>query len=366
MRNTRSNKPFSLFSIISLSVFFVVLLTLIASEYSVELADLVNSTVSTAYRVAMAKLSGVFDISLFELVIALLPVTVIIVIWLAVRRFRKGEGRARFLINLTSLVLLIYSGHLLALGIAYNTAPLSDKLGIETVKVTEDNLAELMIELRDEANLLSEQLSRNEDGSTDSGYTLDEISQLICDSYRDFSEEYPFIYSFDSRAKPIRYSGAMSYLSLTGIYTYYTGESNVNMKYPDFDVVFTAAHELSHQRGVLRENEANFMAYLICARSPDTYLRYSAALSMYCYISSALYRTNPELQRQIASELADAPRADIRASNAVSVEYGDTILSDISRTVNDLFLKSSGTGGVVSYGRVVILAVSYREAEKNR
>ena len=365
MKKKRNQKPFSLFSILSLTVFFTVLLALIVSEYSVELADLLNSTVSTAYRVAMAKLSDPFDISLFELVIALLPIAVIIVIWLAVRRFQRGEGRVRFLVNLTSLVLLVYSGHLLALGIAYNTTELSDRLGIPTVKVTEENLAELMVSLRDEANLLSLELQRDGEGVTDSGYTLDEISALICDSYRDFSEEYSFPYAFDSRAKPIRYSGLMSYLSLTGIYTYYTGESNVNMKYPDFDIVFTAAHELSHQRGILRENEANFMAYLICSRSPDPYLRYSAALSMYCYISSALYRTNPELHGEIAAGLAEAPRADIRASNAVSREYGDTILSDISRTVNDLFLKSSGTGGVVSYGRVVILAVSYNEANKS-
>lgn len=366
MRNNKSKSPFSLFSVIALLIFALTLLTLIISEYSTSFADLINSTASTAYRFIMAKFGDLFPFSLFELVIALLPVAVIIIVWLAVRQFKRGYGRARFLINLTALILLVYSGHLLALGIAYNTTVLSARLGIPDTEVTEEKLAELMISLRDEANLLSEKIQTGEGGVSDSGYTLDVISEKICDSYRDFEAEYSFPHTFDSRAKPIRYSGVMSYLSLTGIYTYYTGEANVNMKYPDFDIVFTAAHELSHQRGILRENEANFMAYLICSRSEDAYLRYSAALSMYCYISSALYRANPELHNEIAVELAAIPRADILASNAVYREYSDTILADISNTVNDLFLKSSGTGGVVSYGRVVELAVAYHEAEKNR
>ena len=40
-------------------------------------------------------------------------------------------------------------------------------------------------------------------------------------------------------------------------------------------------------------------------------------------------------------------------------KYSNTIIGDISNAVNDAYLKGSGTEGVVSYGRVVELAVSY-------
>ena len=131
-----------------------------------------------------------------------------------------------------------------------------------------------------------------------------------------------------------------------------------------YDMTFTAAHELAHQRGISRENEASFVAYLVNSRSDDPYLRYSAALSMYEYIGNALYRTNKQLYTEINSELSPLAKGDISASYEVSKKYGDTFINDISTFINDLFLKSNGTAGVVTYGRVVTLTVAYYESLK--
>ncbi len=351
--------------IISLAVFVAVMISLIAARSSYATADLINGTLSSAYRRVMAAFGDLFPFSLFEIVIALLIPAFVIVIIISLKRFREGEG-ARFLLVIVSVALLVYSGHTLALGIAYHTTPLAVRLGIPETEVNEESLARTLITLRDEVNGLSEKIEYTDSGESTSGLTLDGISEKICDSYKTLSDSYSFIPDFQSRAKGVYFSEALSYLSLTGIYTFYTGESNVNTLYPDYDIVFTAAHELSHQRGILRENEANFMAYLVCASSEDHYLRYSAALSMYGYISSALYRTNPELYAEINRELCAGARADIRASNAVYKQYSGTVFEDISSFVNDLFLKSNGTEGVISYGMVVKLAVAYHEANNER
>ena len=101
------------------------------------------------------------------------------------------------------------------------------------------------------------------------------------------------------------------------------------------------------------------MAYAALSSSDDEYLRYSAALSMLQYIGSALYRTDRASYYEIISSLDDRAKQDINASNEITREYSDTILSDISNFMNDLFLKSNGTPGVVSYGMVVRIAVSY-------
>jgi hypothetical protein len=84
---------------------------------------------------------------------------------------------------------------------------------------------------------------------------------------------------------------------------------------------------------------------------------------MISYVGTALWQTNPEAYYEILSELCDGAMADLRASRAVSAKYGDTIFSDISSKVNDLFLKSNGTAGVVTYGRVVTLYMAYRETK---
>ena len=57
--------------------------------------------------------------------------------------------------------------------------------------------------------------------------------------------------------------------------------------------------------------------------------------------------------------LPDGARADLAASRAVSLQYENSFLAELSDRVNDWFLKSNGTPGIVSYGMVVELAVSY-------
>lgn len=347
--------------IISSLVFVAVMVLLALAKSSYGAADFINGTLSSAYRQAMAAFGNLFPFSLFEIVIALALPLIILLIAISVRCFKTGRG-GKFLLSLLSAVLLVYSGHTLALGMAYHTTPLATRLDIKETEVNEQSLARTLILLREEINSLSEKIEYTDAGASTSGLALNEISEKICASYSELSGEYSFIPDFQSRVKGVHFSEVLSYLSLTGIYTFYTGESNVNTLYPDYDVVFTAAHELAHQRGILRENEANFMAYLACRSSEDDYLRYSAALSMYGYIGSALYRTNRELYGEINAELCDGARADMRASNEVYKEYSGTVFEDISSTVNDLFLKSNGTEGVVSYGMVVKLAVAYHEA----
>ena len=332
---------------------------LIFSKISTAAADFLNDNLCYYVRMLLAIPSSLVPFSLFELLIILLPIIITLVVILAVRRFHSREGRGRFLLGLSSLVFAIATLYILTLSIAYNTTTLDRRLGLKDVEANAESLSSAMIKLRDEVNALSADITYGEDGASVPEYGFREMSEKICSSFGTVNEKYSLKGSFNSSAKQIYFGNVMSYFRLTGIYTFYTGEANVNSAYPYYDKAFTAAHELSHQRGILRENEANFMAYLVNSHSEDKYLRYSAALSMYEYIASALYRTDRERYYEIAGGLSERARGDILASNAVTEKYGDTFLADLSSFFNDLFLKTNGTDGVVTYGRVVTLAVSY-------
>ncbi len=356
-------KKISLFAKISFCLFAMALAIFLVTEISVNAADLVNRTVSAYLRMALAALGDLFPFSLFELLVALLPILIILLVILAKRSFVRGRG-VRFVADLLALVLIILSEYLLTLGVGYNTTTIDRDMGIERIPVTRENLAEVMVLLRDEVNSLAPLIEYGEGGDSTLDLSFEDISAALCEAHASISEKYGLVPGFSSRAKEIRFGNVMSYFGLLGIYTFFTGESNVNSYYPMYDKVFTAAHELSHQRGVMREDEANFMAYMILSDSEDAYFKYSAALNMYQYIGSALYRTDKELYYSINSGLDERARGDILASNAVYKKYGDTILNDISDFLNDLFLKSNGTAGVVSYGYVVSLTVSYFESQK--
>lgn len=348
---------------LTLPIFLLCLALHFLSEVSTSFADLMNDTVCAAFRGGIGKLFDFLPFSVFEILVILIPVFVILLIVFAVRAFRSQNG-IRFLLTVLSLVLIVSSEYILALSISYNTTPTYKKMDIEIVKVNKENLYESFSILRDEVNSLCDEIEYI-DGESCANLSGRELGDKITSAFSALNERNYVLNEFSTRPKNVYFGEAMSYLSLLGIYTFYTGEANVNSLYPDYDKVFCSAHEMSHQRGVMREDEANFMAYAALSESEDPYLRYSAALSMLEYIGSALYRTDKKLYNEAMSTLDSRAKGDIRASNAVSREYSDTIFSDISNFMNDLFLKSNGTAGVVSYGMVVRIAVSYICAEGN-
>ncbi len=353
-------KILSPFAIISLLLFALVGIIHTLAERSYSFADMINGSFAHSFRRAMAAVGELFPFSFFELLIVCLPLIIGFVIYRAVKAFSDKGKRRRFIVNIAAAVLLIYTGHLLALGIGHNTTPIDKRMGLNSVEVTEDNLIETMTYFRDEANSLADQVPRNENGVFTHGYSYSKLSLMFSDAYSDLAELYGLPKGYYSTAKGVRVSQVMSYLGITGIYTYVTGEANINTNYPDYVTTFTVAHEMSHQRGFMRENEANFIAYILTSTSDDPCLRYSGALNMYSYFASALYKTNKDAYYEIVSGLCESARVDIRAANAVSEKYGDTIIEDISEFINDLYLTSSGSGGIVSYSKVVRLVLAYR------
>lgn len=361
----RKNKSkISLFAWLSIIIFAIIGIIHLMSEYSYKIADSINGSISQSFRRAMSSLGDLTEFSLFEILVACLPIVLLIVICRAVSVFRRGEGRVRFIINLAAVVLLIYSGHLLALGVAHNATPISTKMKLEDVKVTRDNLVETLTSIKDEINDLAPEVNRDENGLFVHGYSYAELSEEICFSYDDYASYYGLPEGYESTAKGVRAGDVMSYLGITGIYTYVTGEANVNTAYPDYVTLYTAAHEMCHQRGIIRENEANFVAYILLATSDDPAFRYSAALNIYSYFANALYKTDKDAYYQIVSDLSPLAKADIRYANSISEKYGDTVIEDISDWINDFYLESSGNEGIISYSRVVELVLAYRESEK--
>lgn len=334
-------------------------LLLLISRNSPLVADFVNSYIATPLRYITAKMTHPFPISLFEVaLLSFLPFLVGIIV-LAVRRDTAPAEKLRAVLSGVSAIAIFYSGYLTVMSIPYNTTPLAEHLGIEERQdISRDDLYLATLIVRDNVNELSPRISR-EGGEGVMPYDLREASYLICEAYDGLRADYPFFLNFTSAVKPVFFSGIMSDMGISGIYTYFTGEANVNTSYPDYCTVFTAAHEMAHQRGINRENEANLMAFLALSYSEDEFLRYSAYLNLYEYLSSALYRADKDAYFELRSGLDADALSDIAISNAVTVAHRDSPLYKLMNNVNDAYLKSNGTEGVVTYGYVVRLAVAY-------
>ena len=190
-------------------------------------------------------------------------------------------------------------------------------------------------------------------------YGINQMNDKLISAYDKFCEEYSFIRNFDSNIKPVMLSELMSYTHITGVYTFFTGEANININFPDYTIPFTAAHELAHQRGIAREDEANMIAFLVCSMSDDPYIRYSAYVNMYEYMVSALRKADAELYNNARAELSSKIYNEQIAYSRFFKKYQKSVAATVSDKVNDTYLKSQGTVGSASYGMVVDLGVAY-------
>ena len=100
---------------------------------------------------------------------------------------------------------------------------------------------------------------------------------------RHLSGHYPF-------PKPILNTWILSIQQTTGVYSPFTVEANYNRDIAYYDIPFTICHELSHLRGYMQEEDANFIGVLATIGADDLYFNYSGYVSAWVYAGNALAR----------------------------------------------------------------------------
>ena len=329
-------------------------------SYSVAFADRFNRTVSAFVRGLLAALTNWLPFSLGEMTLWMLPLILFLILRHAIRRRCDTWRTAVVYVGiLMSAVVTLFSVFTLGFAAGYRCSSLEDKLELEREKVSAE-------ELYDTASLLIEAINREtaeitfyEKDFSAMPYPLSDMNDKLAEAYRDFADDHDFISHTDSRVKPVLASEVMSYMHITGVYSFFTGEANINVNFPDYTIPYTAAHELAHQRGIAREDEANFVAFLVCIGSDDPYIRYSGYLNVYEYVANALWRADKELYYKAVAHLNEEVKHEMSAYNRFYDKYRETTVSQVSNTVNNTYLQSQGTPGTRSYGMVVDLAVAY-------
>ena len=257
--------------------------------YLPSFADWFNRYVSSIGRMLLSFLTSWIPFSLTELFLILIPLWVVLLILLGYRRYSETTHDALVFVGMlvggVCMVLILFVWNFAP---GYYGSTLDQKLSLDRQKVSAEELYATAEILSDELKEIDSQITFPPSGASVMPYSITEMNEKLLDAYDRYAEENDFLDHYPSRIKPIMLSEPMSYTHITGVYTFFTGEANLNVNFPDYTLPFTAAHELAHQRGIAREDEANFIAFLVCMESDDPYIRYSALLNLYEYGASAL------------------------------------------------------------------------------
>ncbi|MBQ8895510.1 MAG: DUF3810 domain-containing protein [Clostridia bacterium] len=336
----------------------------VVSRISPAFAEFWTRYPAQAIRFILAKLTGWIPFSFAECLLISLPIIAIAYIIASSVSTKRDESDRNFykwfrpLASVMLVILILFFG---AFGPAYGRYKLARNLGLEQSAVSAEELYQTAIKVSDEVDGLIGEIDFDARGASVMPYGYGELVDKMNQAYTKYAASADYISHFSSNPKAIALSEPMTYTHISGVYTFMTGESNVNTNYPDFLMPFTMAHEMAHQRGIAREDEANFVAFLVCIGSDDEYIRYSGYSNMLNYLNSALGRASGELYNsffynKLQSEIAN----EFVAYSEFFDKYRESTVSEITGGVNDVFLQSQGQqAGTRSYGLVVDLAVAY-------
>lgn len=308
----------------------------------------------------VGRLSGLFSWSLSELcvyaLILLAAGSLIHAIAEAVKGGRGGAVMLRWASGLflaASVLMLLY---VLNCGINYKRVSFSEKSGIQTVEYTAEDLKQTCLWLTEEVNARAGQVERDEAGvmKLESPKEEDAVKAMQA-----LGVQYPALEGYYPRPKGLLMSEILSYQALTGVYSPFTVEANYNKDMTAYNIPFTACHELSHLRGFMQEEEANFIAFLACKDAEREDFQYSGYLMGWIYSMNALHRADAEAWQEVRLALDESVDADLEANSQFWAKY-DGAVAEVSNKVNDTYLKANGqTDGVESYDRMVDLIVGY-------
>ncbi len=330
-----------------------------AEGYAVFLYPAVMRTLGTV--------SGWFPFALDEILIYLMVFGALGYAGWGIRCIRRqkeaaGQWGRRTVAGILKVCVFWFFAFTITCGINYHRTAFSRLAGLPAGEATAEELEELCWWLTGRIEEVCGEIRVGDDGLA---ALPEDMREKTRTAMTDLGDRWPQLAGWYPKAKPVLTWKLLSMEFLEGIFGPYTMEAHYNPDIPAYNQPAVLCHELSHLKGFMREDEANYIAYLACTGSEDANLRYSGLLLAYTHSINALYRADQERFQEVRSRLCEQAERDYAWHRSYWAQYRGPV-SEISDKVNDTYLRiNSQQEGSRSYGRMVDLLVGeYRQTKE--
>ena len=343
---------------------------LAAADHFPAFAEWYRAHIYRALSAAFSLVSGIFPFSLSEIGLCLLAAAAAADLVCCLVRGGDGKCRIRRLsrlgIRLATAASVLFFLYAVNCGVNYRSRTFSELAGFRREEASAEELYSLCDDLAEEIRKTDDELgtSAGADGQTAETPAPDfayfrRTGKLCRSAMQNLGETWPELRFHYPMPKPILCSRFFSERQVTGIYSPFTVEANVNREIPYYNIPFTMCHELSHLCGFMREDEANFIAFLALAGAEDAEIRRSGLLCGFVYAGNALAAADPERYALCYGKLTDQDRQDLAWNNAFWDQFQGKA-AETHEKVNDAYLRANGQAeGTASYGRMVDLMLAW-------
>lgn len=348
--------------IVAAAISLIAAAVLIAARCSQAFADWFCFNVYPIVSGIGSRVCGILPFSVGEFFVALFVLGVLAGAVLLVIHVKRRKGK-RILALLGGLSWAGIAAAVLFFAVTFNClvgysrTPFSSYSGLTLREYSAEEVRGLAVHLIGEANNCAKQVELDEEGRP---IKPDNFGELAVRAMSALAEKYPVLDTYYPQPKAVLASTVMSGFNLAGIYFPITVEANYNQAMPVSSQGFTACHELSHLSGFIREDEANFIAFVACRESGDPYLRYSGYLGALTYTMNAYYSVaDREDYGELYSTICETIRAEYAYRSSYWAQFEKKVTFQAATAVNDAYLKANNqTDGTRSYGRVVDLLLA--------
>lgn len=269
----------------------------------------------------------------------------------AIRNFKVPGQRILIPLQLINFILILYIVFKLLWGLNYSRPSISGQLGISHQKYTTKDLVQLGDFLIGKVNNIKGQIqsagTKKEAGITEleskSKYAYDKLARIN-----------PFFRYRVPAVKPVLLDWIITKTGIEGYYSPPSGEANVNMRLPSVGLPFVTCHEISHELGVAREDEANLVGYLVSINSPDLNFQYSGYYNILRSVLLEIRIKSPEDFTILYKKINEGTLADFHLEQEFWKKYNSE-MSGYMGSAFDQFLKiNNQPKGRDSYQDIVL------------
>ena len=241
-------------------------------------------------------------------------------------------------------------------GLNYNRKGISYQLNLEIKEYTLQEVDTVTGLLQQRLNHYAQTINLKQRDSINKKRILFEKAS---EAYLYANNNYPFLVYDPQSIKPSMFSYIGNYFGFQGYYNPFSGEGQVNTTIPRFLEPFVTAHEVAHQLGYAKENEANFVAFIACRSYPNETYRYSLYFDMYLYAINELAARDTVLAKTYAEKLHPQAKKDVEDYRSFLRRYRNEIEPVISWIYEGYLQANDQPEGKRTYNQVVAFLIAY-------
>lgn len=288
---------------------------------------------------------------------------VLVIIFRAFRFFRllfkKQLTRRYFVKGLQQAIfffLFVYVFFNLLWGLNYNRLGIARQLDLQVKPYTVSDLDTLAGVMLSRVNQYALTVTSAQRDSLDKKKILFREST---EAYKALSKKWSFLSYHPASVKPSFFSYLGNYLGFQGYYNPFSGEGQVNTTVPRHIEPFVTTHEIAHQLGYARENEANFVGYLASSQYPSDAFRYSVYYDMFTYTIGELYLLDTAKAKSYAREVHPQVSKDQEELRNFYSKYRNPVAPVVMWGYGHFLKANNQPAGKRSYNEVVAWLIAY-------